>query len=1087
MKRRFILMSVLVFTTVCLYLMYAAYNQVKKDAIRELNTQQMAHARLAKAGIEGFTRQYMNILRHMASHPEIISFDGKGRRTVDEFYELSKDDIRSIVRVDASGRFIYTVPENKKYKGTDISYRDFFKTMKSDVKPVVSDIITTVKGVERSIAFHYPVLRNGRFDGSIGIVVSIDDLSTRFLKDIRIGKTGYAWVLNRRGTEVYCPVPGHIGKSIYETSGRFPSVIDMAKEMMNGKEGTTTYIYDYIAEKETRTVTKHAVYMPVIIGDTFWSIVVATPENEALASMEGFRNRWLLVVALLIAGAFAFSFYSVRSWTIVKEARKRMEVEEALVRSAEKYRSIFDNAVEGIFQSTPEGRFISVNPAFAKMCGYDSPQEMAEGITDIGSQLYTDPADRDLFRMMIDERGIVENYEIQYRRRDGREIWVSLNARGIKDDSGKLLYYEGTVEDITERRTAETMLLEEMEFNRTLLQASPAFFVAMDPDGKVFLMNQSMLDTLGYTIEEVAGKDYLLNFVPQWERKGVAEIFSRLVVSNESTVNENHVLAKDGRELFVEWHGRAIMDNQGKISYFFGVGMDVTERNRAEEALYAEKEKLRLLSENAPFGMVLIGGDGRFTYLNNRFREIFGYDPADVPNGRAWFRAAYPDREHRSAAISAWVEDFRDPTIGERKPRTFTVTCRDGKQKTITFISVMLASGDYLMTCEDITGLRRLEDQLRQSQKMEAIGSLAGGIAHDFNNILTTIMGYASLLQDTVDRESGMRLYVDQILSASQKAANLTQSLLAFSRSRSITLKPLNVNEAVRGAEKLLKRLLTEDIELRLSLADGDATALADATQVDQILFNLTSNARDAMTNGGALTIKTEHVDVDGARAHALGFERAGRYIAVTVSDTGIGMDEQTREKIFDPFFTTKEVGRGTGLGLATVYGIVKQHNGHITVHSEPGKGTAFCIYLPAARPVADEGALPVTAVRGGKETILIAEDNTAVKDLIRDVLRKYGYHTLEAKDGQEAVELFEQDRNVDLVILDSVMPRKNGREALEAIKKLDPGIRVLFISGHTKDTVLDKGIAEDKFDFLPKPVSPVKLLQTVREILDRT
>lgn len=1087
MKRLLLLASVAVFMVACLSLMYASYLQVKQEAIRELNAQQAAHARQARAGIENFARQYLKMLDHLAHHHDIIDVNGTGKETIRDFYEASKDDIRSIVRVSASGRFIYTFPDNEKYKGTDISHRDFFQAMKRELKPVVSDIITTVKGVERSIAFHFPVIKNGKFDGSLGIVVSIDDLSTKFLKDIRIGKTGYAWVLNRKGTEVYCPVPGHIGKSIQETSGRFPSVIAMAEEMMKGREGTTTYLYDYIADKKILTVKKHAVYMPIIICDTFWSIVVATPEDEALADMEGFRNRWLIIVGLLIAGVFVFSYYLVRSWAVAKEAQKRAAAEEAFRESAEKYRLIFENAVEGIFQSTSEGRFISVNPAFAKMCGYDSPREMMDVVTDIGTQLYADPADRDRYQMMVEKRGIVENYEVQYRRRDGREIWVSLNARGIRDEGGKVIYYEGTVEDITERKIAEAMLLEEMEFNRTLLQTSPAFFVAIDPDGKVILMNQSMLDALGYEMDEAAGRDYISNFVPEEDRKRLAEIFRQLVVESGPTRNENRVLTKKGRELLVEWHGRSVMDKQGRLSYYFGVGIDVTERKSAEEALHSEMEKFQTLSENAPFGMVLISRDGRFTHVNAKFQEMFGYDLDDVHDGRAWFRKAYPDKDYRAVTISAWIEDFRDDGPGERRPRTFTVACRDGQQKVITFIPIRLTSGDYLMTCEDITELRRLEERLRQSQKMEAIGSLAGGVAHDFNNILTTIMGYASLLQETIDRESGMRIYVDQIISASHKAANLTQSLLAFSRSRSITLKPLNVNEAVKGAEKLLKRLLTEDIELKLSLTDGDATVLADATQLDQILFNLTSNARDAMARGGSLVIETGHVDVDIDHARAHGFEHEGRYITITVRDTGAGMDEATREKIFDPFFTTKEVGRGTGLGLATVYGIVKQHKGHITVHSEPGKGATFSIYLPATASAAGEEPQPAAPVRGGEETILIAEDNAEVRALIREVLRKYGYRTLEAKDGQEAVELFEKARNIDLIVLDSVMPRKNGREAFEMINKMYPGIKALFMSGHTKDTILDKGIADDKFDFLPKPVSPIKLLQTVREILDRT
>jgi PAS domain S-box-containing protein len=442
--------------------------------------------------------------------------------------------------------------------------------------------------------------------------------------------------------------------------------------------------------------------------------------------------------------------------------------------------------------------------------------------------------------------------------------------------------------------------------------------------------------------------------------------------------------------------------------------------------------------------MVLINQEGRFTYVNTKFREMFGYDLGDVPDGRSWFRKAYPDKQYRTMVISTWLEDFVDAEPGERKPRMFTVNCADGKQRLITFVTLRLTSGEHLMVCEDMTELKRLEDRLRQSQKMEAIGNLAGGVAHDFNNILTTIMGYGSLLQQEV-------------------GGNL------------------------KGAEKLLKRLLTEDIDFRLFLTEKDTTILADGTEIDQILFNLVSNARDAMAKGGRLTIETDIVEMDSAYLEAHGFGRLGEYVTIAVSDTGVGMDDATQERIFDPFFTTKEIGKGTGLGLATVYGIVSQHNGYINVYSEPGKGATFRIFFPLAEPAAKEEQPDIVDVKGGSETILIAEDNEAVMTLIKKILTKHGYHTLAAADGEQAVDVFRNNGGIDLVILDSVMPGKNGREAYEEIRKISRDVKALFISGHTRDTRLDKGIADEEVNFLPKPLSPIKLLQTIREILDRT
>jgi len=1086
LKRWLFLTSILIFVVACFYLFFTTYQRVKNDAIEELNKQQLAHAGQARAGIEAFFHQYLKLLGHLTRHDDIINLNEEGKRTLRDMYEASRDDIKSITLVNSRGRFIYTVPNNEKFQGSDVPYRDFFQKMKGDLTPVVSDVITTVKGVERSVAVHYPVLKKGKFNGSVSVIVSVDVLAEKYLKPIRIGQTGYAWVLNRQGTELYCPVPGHIGVSIYETSGRFPSVIAMAEEMMKGRSGVTTYDYDFIAKQETKKILKHAVYMPINVGDTFWSIVVATPEDEALAAMKGFRNRWFAIIGLLVAGLFVFVFYTVKSWAVLSEARRRMDAEEALIQSEARYRSIFENAVEGIYQSTPDGRFMSVNPAFARITGYDSPERLIQSMSDIGKQLYADAEDRRAFEASLEKEGFVENREVRLKRRDGKIIWVSLNGRAIKDKEGKVLHYEGTIEDVTEHKITQILIRDEMEFNRTLLQTSPAFFVALSSDGKTLLMNQSMLDALGYTMEEVAAGDYLSTFVPPEEQEALREIFTQIMASNKPVRCENHLLTSDGRRLLVEWHGRSVKDEQDGLQYFFGVGVDLTERKMAEEALKEEKEKLRILSENAPVGMVLINREGIFTYVNTKFREMFGYRLDEVPDGRTWFRKAYPDKEYRALVIAAWMEDFVGNEPGERKPRTFNVTCGDGRQKLITFVPLRLTSGVHLMVCEDMTELKRLEDRLRQFQKMEAIGNLAGGVAHDFNNILTTIMGYASLVQQEVADRSVVKSHVEQILSAAQKAANLTQSLLAFSRHRTVSLRPLNLNEAVRGSQKLLRRLLTEDIDFRLILAGTDTTILADATEIDQILFNLVSNARDAMAKGGTLTIETGVMEMDSYYLEAHGFGKPGQYAMIAVSDTGAGMDERTRERIFDPFFTTKEIGKGTGLGLATVYGIVSQHNGYINVYSEPGKGTTFRMYFPLAEPAAKEEQPVVPEIRGGNETVLIAEDNEAVMNLIREVLRKHGYQTLEAGDGQAAVEMFTANSGIDLVILDSVMPRKNGREAYEEITRINPNTKVLFMSGHTRDTRLDKGIAEEEVDFLPKPLSPVKLLQTIREILDR-
>jgi hypothetical protein len=380
----------------------------------------------------------------------------------------------------------------------------------------------------------------------------------------------------------------------------------------------------------------------------------------------------------------------------------------------------------------------------------------------------------------------------------------------------------------------------------------------------------------------------------------------------------------------------------------------------------------------------------------------------------------------------------------------------------------------------------KLQTQLNQSQKMEAIGILAGGIAHDFNNILTALMGYGTLLRTKMNEKDPLHVYIDQILSASQKAASLIHGLLAFSRQQPITLNPTRINSIVKNTEKLLSRVISEDIVLKTVFAHDDVTIMADETQIDQILFNLVTNARDAMPSGGTITIETGLAELGDEFRCFHGYGDPGMYGRLSISDTGTGMDEATKKRIFDPFFTTKEVGKGTGLGLSTVYGIVKQHNGFITVYSEPGIGTTFHIYFPAVQMIIEDRKQGPSLPKGGKETVLVAEDNEAVRELMRDVLIEHGYTIIEAIDGTDTIEKFKKADSVDLLILDSIMPGKNGREVYNEIKQIRPDIKVLFTSGYTRDVVLNKGIGDKKFAFISKPMSPNALLAKVRKVLDK-
>ncbi len=776
-------------------------------------------------------------------------------------------------------------------------------------------------------------------------------------------------------------------------------------------------------------------------------------------------------------------YHCGRIWTS-RGITERRRTEEALREPERKFRDLAEKSIVGIYVLRPDGVVRYVNARCAEIFGYT----VEEAIDKLSIRDVIFSEDLPLVSASIGKRTSGEqpshHYEFRIITRTGDIRYVEVySSYTVHEGKPSII---GTMLDISERKHAENALLASEERFRTFFNLPIVGFAITGADSRWIHFNDKLCEMLGYSREELERTTWM-RITPPEDLARERPIFEDVVRGARNVAGfDKRYIRKNGALVDASVSTQVVRNPDGSVAYFASIIQDITAQKKAEGEIIREREKLRTLSDNAPFGMVLIDEDGRFTYVNAKFTELFGYGLPDIPDGRTWFRKAYPDAEYRHAVISTWLEDFRNTGPTERKPRVFTVTCKSGTKKIIEFIPSRLASGDYLMTCEDITELVRLESQLRQAQKMESIGTLAGGIAHDFNNILTTLIGYASLIQAKMDRGNPLRAYVDQILSASTKGADLTRSLLTFSRQQPVTLLPVDINDAIRETGPLLKRLLTEDIHLGVSLTHEDTVVMADKSQMDQILFNLITNARDAMPEGGTLTVETDIANVDSWFIEAHGFGEPGRYVLITVCDTGEGMNEATREKIFDPFFTTKDTGKGTGLGLATVYGIVKQHNGYITVYSEPGKGTAFHIYIPAAMMKVETVVDTAVRTEGGKETVLIAEDDEGVRQIMREAIEDHGYMTIEAVDGQDAIEKFELHHDIDLIILDSVMPRKNGREAFEKIRAINPRIKVLFISGYTRDIVLDKGIKDREFDFIPKPLMLDRFLQKIREILDR-
>ncbi|MBI5206100.1 MAG: PAS domain S-box protein [Nitrospirae bacterium] len=526
-----------------------------------------------------------------------------------------------------------------------------------------------------------------------------------------------------------------------------------------------------------------------------------------------------------------------------------------------------------------------------------------------------------------------------------------------------------------------------------------------------------------------------------------------------------------------------------RISKIISVKIDRLnmEREQAAKALTESEKKFRAIFENAMDGMLLADPESKMFVMSNKtISQMVGYTEKEIAG------LGIMDI-HPAGDLPFVIEQFERQARGEITVAVdIPVKRKDGSvfYADISATPILLQGRKCLMGIfRDTTERKRLEAQLIQSQKLEAVGQLAGGIAHDFNNILTAIIGYASIAQMKMKQDDPVRHNIEQVLASAERAANLTQSLLAFSRKQINYLAPIDLNETVRKIDRLLSRVIGEDIELRTELFDGRLTVMADHGQIEQVLMNLATNARDAMPSGGLLTIETGKIEIDEEYIKAHGYGKAGTYALISVTDSGVGMDEKTREKIFEPFFTTKEIGKGTGLGLSIVYGIIKQHNGYINCYSEAGKGTTFKIYLPLIKA---EEAKKIKTIKPetagtGTEIILLAEDEEEVRRLTRMVLEESGYKVIEAKDGEEAVNKYiESKDSIQLLLLDVIMPKMNGKEVYDRIKKLNPGIKVLFSSGYPadfirKDDIVGKGLA-----FVSKPISPTELLKKVREALDK-
>jgi PAS domain S-box-containing protein len=712
---------------------------------------------------------------------------------------------------------------------------------------------------------------------------------------------------------------------------------------------------------------------------------------------------------------------------------------------------------------------------------------------------YTHPDDRGLVTSTVENAlRTQESFSFYFRviQPGGKERVLHSRGDVISDERGNSIGVFGTAQDVTDLRQAEENLRHQLGFTEAITSSLGEGLYALDLEGRVTFMNPAASAALGWKQEELLGQKMheVIHFqYADGTPRSAAECQILKVLRSPNTCKvESDVFTRKDRSLLPVSYTSSPISTGAQIIGAVLAFHDITERTLAEESLRQSEERYRLLFERNPQPMWVFDVKTLFFLeVNEAAIHHYGYSreefllmtikdirpSEDVPNLLGALSEGTP--QHQNAGV--WKHKKKDGTIIDVEIAAHELT--------------FFGRSAQMVLANDVTERGLLEAQLRQSQKMEAIGTLAGGVAHDFNNLLTAILGNTQLAVRNLAPDDPLQLRLIEVEKAGNRAAVLTRQLLAFSRRQHLERRTINVNETIGEIMKLLQRIIGEDVEVLVKYTSALCAVFADPVQIEQVIMNLGVNARDAMPEGGQLTIETSNVELNENYRRKYPYAHCGKYVEIRVSDTGIGMDDETQAHIFEPFYTTKEVGHGTGLGLSMVYGIVKQHDGHINVYSEKGHGATFKIYLPVVESADDEDVIAVQPpLLGGTETILVAEDEEALRNLARDILEGLGYAVLLAPNGEEAVEIFGKNREqIDLLLLDVVMPRMGGWEAYERIRELDPDVPLILMTGYSAETVQNRFVKQIELmerlgaTVLQKPYNVEGLGRKVREVLDKS
>jgi PAS domain S-box-containing protein len=768
----------------------------------------------------------------------------------------------------------------------------------------------------------------------------------------------------------------------------------------------------------------------------------------------------------------------------------RRLAEQAQVESQARKSAILDSALDAIVTIDHEGRMFEWNPAAEQMFGHRRSAVLGKELAALLFPESERPRIREgLARYLAHGISslIGRRIELTARRADGSELPVELSVVHVPKTKPPI--FTGFIRDITERKLSEITLRER---EATLLEAQRIGRLGsweLKLTGGILEWSDETYRIFGRSRDGfVPTRESFYESVHPADRERVRRAAEEALAGGPPYRVEHRIVRPDSSQGVVHERAELVCDADGRPLRWLGTVQDITERQQMEEALQRSEEHFRSLIDNSSDVIAILTGQGTLIYVSHTVQRILQYQPPDLLN-RSVFDLIHP--EDTARVRDALGRALRGPDVPN--PVEFRFRRADATWRFLEAIGQGRKGNDgrwnVVVNARDVTERRQLEDQLRHAQKMESVGQLAGGVAHDFNNILTVIQGHASLL--LAGKALGRRetLSVQQINLAAERAANLTRQLLTFSRKQVLQPRLLDLNEVVNGMGKMLQRLLGEDISLHVHYSPNLPGVLADAGMLEQVLLNLAVNARDAMPKGGQLIINTNVARIADGDLGQNPDAYPGEFVCLSVSDTGTGIAPEHVSHIFEPFFTTKDVGKGTGLGLATVYGIIKQHRGWVTVASEVGKGTVFQVFLPANAGRPADAAAPAadTPVRGGRETILIVEDETAVCELVRDVLEKLGYHVLTAPTGPAALKLWPQHRgHIDLLLTDMVMPHgMTGRELGKQLQLEKPSLKVIYTSGYSAEALGAEFQLDSSLVFLQKPYQTRKLAELIRAELD--